>query len=170
MRCVMTTFVAASLLSVSAAGAEVSLNGTWESCFQSTDALREADVEWRATAVPSLVGRVEGKPYLWYRRSFPSPAKSAGERLFLRLGASRYVTTVLLNGHEVGGHYGGWEPFEMEITAALRADGPNQLLIRVQDVTGVIAQDLSGQRPPRGVRYIDQADDSVMIKSRHSGF
>ncbi len=154
--------VAAFFLSASAAAAEVSLDGTWESCFQATDAVPAEGAEWKPVEVPSLVGRVEGKPFLWYRRHLPAFKKSAGERLFLRLGASRYVTAVFLNGHQVGGHLGGWESFEVEITPALRPQGLNQLLVRVQDVTGVIAQDLSGRRPPRGVRYIDQAEDSVL--------
>ena len=149
----------------------VSLDGAWEGCFQDSDAPPGADAEWKSIQVPSLVDRVEGKPFLWYRRSFEAPpTTTAGERLFLRIGASRFVTAVFLNGHEVGGHYGGWESFEIEITNALRSDGPNQLLVRVQDVTGVIAESLPGKRPPRGVRYIDQLDDSVMapVGSRYS--
>ena len=174
MRLTNLVFAAVFLSSVSAIGAEVSLDGTWESCFQPTDALPAADVEWKPIEVPSLAGRVEGKPYLWYRRVFPSPAKSAGERMFLRIGASRFVTTVFLNGREVGGHYGGWEPFEIEITGALRVQGPNQLLTRVQDVTGVIAQDLSAQRPPRGgslhrpsERFGDGPDRVPLLERRY---
>jgi len=147
-----------------------SLDGTWEACFQETDSPPGPDAEWKSIRVPSLVGRVDGKPFLWYRRSFEAPAKDARERLFLRIGASRFVTTVLVNGTEVGSHYGGWEPFEVEITGACKPDGPNLLLVRVQDVTGVIDQDMSGARPPRGVRYIDQAKDTLMapVGSRYS--
>lgn len=161
---------ATALVSVSAAAGEMSLDGAWESRFQDSDTPPGADAEWNSIQVPSLVGRVEGKPFLWYRRSFELPAKSAGGRLFLRIGASRFVTTVFVNGREVGGHRDGWTPFDVEITAAVRSDGPNQLLVRVQDVTGVIAEKLSGERPPRGVRYIDRADDSVMapVGSRYA--
>ena len=96
MRSAILALVAA--FPISATSAEVSLDGTWHSCFQSTDALPGASVDWKPIEVPSLVGRVEGKPFLWYRRTLSSPAKFDGERLFLRIGASRYVTTVFSNG------------------------------------------------------------------------
>ncbi len=154
---------------VSWAAFGASLDGTWEACFQGTDSLPGPDVEWKPIRVPSLVERVQRKPFLWYRRSFETPAMAAGERLVLRIGASRFVTIVLVNGTEVGGHRGGWEPFEVEITGACKPDAPNLLLVRVQDVTGVIDQDMSGG-PQRGVRYIDLAEDSVMapVGSRYS--
>ncbi|HUT92815.1 MAG TPA: carbohydrate-binding domain-containing protein [Thermoguttaceae bacterium] len=147
-----------------------SLDGTWEACFQETDSTPGPEAEWKSIRVPSLVGRVEGKPFLWYRRSFEAPAKAARERLFLRIGASRFVTTVLVNGTEVGSHYGGWEPFEVDVTGACKSDGPNLLVVRVQDVTGVIDEGMPGAPPPRGARYIDQASDSVMapVGSRYS--
>jgi len=158
-----------ALLPVSAAAWDVSLDGTWESCFQETASSPGADAEWRPIQVPSLVGRVQGKPFLWYRRSFRAPPVAEGQRLFARIGASRFVTTVLLNGTELGSHTGGWEAFEVEITDAMRSNEPNLLLVCVRDVTGLIAQSLAGA-PPRGVRYIDQADDSVMapVGSRYS--
>ena len=163
MRFVRVTLVAVStLLAVSSAAGEVSLDGVWKSCFQDSATTPDADAKWTTIQVPSLTHRVKGKPFLWCRRSFETPTTSADKRLFLRIGASRYVTTVFVNGHEVGAHYGGWEPFEVDITTAVRSDGPNQLLVRVQDVTGMIAEDLSSKPRPRGVRYIDQARDSVM--------
>ena len=85
-----------------------SLDGGWEGRFQETASPPGPDAEWRPIRVPSLVERVEGKPFLWYRRSLDTPAKAAGQRWLLRIGASRFVTTVLLNGTEVGVHYGGW--------------------------------------------------------------
>ncbi|NLS91576.1 MAG: hypothetical protein GXX96_05265 [Planctomycetaceae bacterium] len=170
MRRFRTAFVVLILfLPTSWAAFGASLDGTWEACFQQTASLPGADAEWEPIRVPSLIGRVEGKPFLWYRTSFDTPPKAAGERLVLRIGASRFVTTVLVNGTEVGSHRGGWEPFEVEITGACKPDAPNLLLVRVQDVTGVIDQDMSAAAQ-RGVRYIDLAEDSVMtpVGSRYS--
>ena len=140
-----------------------SLDGTWEACFQEADSPPGPDAEWKSIRVPSLVGRVDGKPFLWYRRSFEAPAKDARERLFLRIGASRFVTTVLVNGTEVGSHYGGWEPFEVDITRVCRIGRPNQLVVRAQDVTGVIDQPMGRKKLPRGERYIAEARDTVMM-------
>ena len=162
--------IATSMFAASVTAAEVSLDGKWESSFQKSPEIPGADAKWTTIQVPSLVGQDRDKPFLWVRRSFDAPATSAGERLFLRIGGSRYVTTVFVNGRETGGHYGGWEPFEVEITSAVKPGGPNQLLVRVQDVTGLIAEDLAGQSAPPGTRYIDLAKDSVMapIGSQYS--
>ena len=170
MRFLSASLLVTIVLAASAAAWETSLDGTWEGCFRETASAPGPDARWTPIVVPSLIDRIEGKSFLWCRRSFDTPAEAAGKRLFLRVGASRFVTTVLVNGTEMGSHYGGWEPFELEITDACRPEGTNELLVRVQDVTGVIAEDMSGKRPPRGVRYIDQADDSVMapVGSRYT--
>lgn len=147
---------------ISAIARETSLDGDWDACFQATASPPGADAEWRPVRVPSLVDRVDGKPFLWYRRSFKASRLAAGERLFLRIGASRFVTTVLLNGTELGSHTGGWEPFEVDLTGACRPGEENLLVVRVQDVTGVIDQNTSGVRPERGARYVDLLEDCLM--------
>ncbi len=162
MRFAHTVVLVTILLGAAPAPAEeVSLDGTWESCFQSSDAMPDAGAEWKEIQVPSRVRRVHDKPFLWYRRSFDAIPLSGHRRLFLRIGASNFVTTVFLNGQQVGHHFGGWVPFEIDITKAVRSDKLNHLTVRVQDLTGVIAEELD-QRPPRGVRYVDQAQDSIM--------
>lgn len=66
---------------------------------------------------------------LWYQRSFDAhPA--AGRRSFLHFGAANYEARVFVNGDEVGGHTGGFTPFDLEVTAALR-DGRNSLVVSV---------------------------------------
>ncbi len=66
---------------------------------------------------------------LWYQRSFDAhPA--AGRRWFLHFGAANYEARVFVNGHEVGSHVGGFTPFDLEVTAALR-DGRNSLVVCV---------------------------------------
>ncbi len=67
----------------------------------------------------------------WYARSFEAPGWGA-ERSFLVFGAVDWRATVWLNGEELGGHEGGWLPFELELTEALRP-GLNQLVVRVED-------------------------------------
>jgi hypothetical protein len=74
----------------------------------------------------------------------------------------KFVSQVYLNGTKVGGHHGGWEPFEAEINGVCRADRPNDLLVRVQDCTGVIDQPMDYGKRGHGVRFLSQAKDAVM--------
>jgi hypothetical protein len=75
----------------------------------------------------------------WYRRDFAVNADAWGGALvaepvfILHFGAVDYHTTVWLNGIRVGEHEGGYLPFEFDVTAALHADGTNELIVRVID-------------------------------------
>ncbi|GAC1649542.1 MAG: hypothetical protein NVS4B3_06790 [Gemmatimonadaceae bacterium] len=70
---------------------------------------------------------------LWYRRTFEAPRRVRGERLLLHFGAVDWETTVLVNGREVGTHRGGYDPFTFDITDALRARGPQELVVSAWD-------------------------------------
>ncbi|HVX44571.1 MAG TPA: glycoside hydrolase family 2 TIM barrel-domain containing protein [Mycobacteriales bacterium] len=65
-----------------------------------------------------------------YRRHFPRPELSGGERLFVDFAGSMTATTVSLNGQPLGEHRGGYLPFSFEITDLLR-DGDNVLAVVV---------------------------------------
>jgi hypothetical protein len=90
---------------------------------------------------------------LWYRRTFPSPALSNGGRLLLHFGAVDWQCTVWVNDREVGSHTGGYDPFQFDVTDALR-DGENEIVVAVWDPTD------SGYQPrgkqvlkPEGIWY-----------------
>jgi hypothetical protein len=163
----MTRFALGFALTLAAATAlsapETSLDGPWQLCRTATDARPGGDAEWTDITVPSFVSQARGKPFLWYRRSFRVPEASAKlPHLFLRFGGAKFVTTVFVNGREAGGHTGGFEPFEVEVTKLIRRKGKNDLLVRVQDVTGVIDQRMEYGKTPRGARFIDQAEGAIL--------
>jgi len=122
---------------VPAADSVQSLNGVWE--MQRTAAAESAQLgtDWEAVTVPSHVPQA-APAYAWYRRAFELPASARGRHVFLSFGGVKFACDVYINGRHVGAHYGGWEPFELEVTDACRADGPNELLVRVQDVRALI--------------------------------
>ena len=122
------------------------LNGEWQFAYDDDDrGLREG---WQApgTALPlritvpfayqtkasGLGPTDEIHPILWYRRAFSVPEAMAGRRVLLRFGAVDYRCRVYVNGACVGGHEGGYTPFALDITPALR-DGENDLCLRVED-------------------------------------
>jgi len=70
-------------------------------------------------------------PVLWYRREFEASAEDG--RLLLHFGAVDYSAHVWVNGDLVATHEGGHTPFSADITASLRAEGPQVVVVRAED-------------------------------------
>lgn len=130
---------------------EISLNGEWDLQF-SHRSDKPIESGWTKINVPSSLQQREER-YAWFKRNFTIPASMSGQRIFLKFGGIKFVSEVYLNGSSVGGHYGGWEPFELEITNFCRIGQNNQIMVRATDVSGVIEG---------GVKAVEQAKDSVM--------
>ncbi len=134
----LAAIVSCSLASGAAPDArmEHDLNGTWQ--VQLVDSLEPppAADAWKSFHVP---GYLKGHDYCraWLRRSFTLPPGMAGKRITLRFGGVKYDSRVWINGREVGGCFGGYQPFELDVTAAVRSDAPNELLVGCCDWTGV---------------------------------
>lgn len=162
----LATLVAVSLATCCSAE---SLDGPWLLSWSETGEMPAASAKWAPVTVPSLMGQRNETPFAWYKRSFTVPEGFAGQHVFLRFGAVQFVSEVYVNGTKVGGHYGGWEPFEVEITRACKVGQPNEVMVRAHDVTGVIDQEMEPGKKGRSGRYIDQAQDTVLapIGSRY---
>ena len=130
----------------------ISLDGEWDF---SIDARAEValpeQVIWDATIVvpfspetlASGVGNTGFYCVVWYRRSFESQVLEGGRRLLLHFGAVDHSATVWVNGVQVCAHEGGYTPFSADITDALRGDGTEEIVVRVED-------DPSDLAKPRG--------------------
>jgi beta-galactosidase/beta-glucuronidase len=68
------------------------------------------------------------------RRFVPSPL-APGERLRLHFGAVDWACEVHVNGHGIGSHHGGFEPFHFDITDALTEDNEQELVVSITDPT-----------------------------------
>ena len=68
----------------------------------------------------------------WYTKAFTLPPELLKRALRVRFAAVDYRARVWLNGQEVGGHDGGFTPFQVDISRAARA-GTNHLVVRVSD-------------------------------------
>jgi hypothetical protein len=67
----------------------------------------------------------------WYRRTFTIPSSWSGRRVLLNFGAVDWQATVWVNGRRIGTHRGGYDPFSVDITAALRPAGVQAVLVGV---------------------------------------
>lgn len=57
---------------------------------------------------------------IWYKKSFDYEKTDDSNRVFLYVGAANYKTEAYLNGKKLGGHIGGFTPFNFEITHLLK--------------------------------------------------
>ena len=81
----------------------------------------------------------------WYYLSFDAPNLADGQRAFLEFDAVSRTAQVYLNGKLLGGHRNPFGRFRLDATDLLRADGPNDLHVKVdntQPAEGNSAQDV----------------------------
>lgn len=67
-----------------------------------------------------------------YLKTFEIPADWSGKSLRLRFDAVHSQCSVTLNGVPVGGHEGGFVPFELDVTAAAKPGERNELRVKVR--------------------------------------
>ncbi len=137
------------------------LNGLWEYAIVGADSRKpekfqgEILVPFAVESALSGVGKSIGENRsLWYRRSFTVPASWKGRDVMLNFGAVDWEAEVWVNGIKVGGHKGGYTPFGLNITPALKSKGENELVVRVWDPTDRGFQPCGKQHcNPEGIWY-----------------
>ena len=128
------------MLAAALAGApprqELSLNGPWQ--YRLVDDL-SAPVPEDGFTPCEVPGYLDGIDYrrAWFRRTFTVPESMQGMRIKIHFGGVKYNSRVLVNGQPVGGCFGGHRPFEVDVTGAVRFDGPNELVVGCHDWTGI---------------------------------
>lgn len=135
----------------------VSLNGPWAFAFDDEDVGLKEGWQNREVGFPfsiqvpftyqtksSGIDTPEHHEVIWYKRGFEVPEAMKNGHVLLKFGAVDETCQVFVNGQNIGGHEGGYTPFEFDITPYLKA-GENTLALRVRD-----SRD-RGQ--PRGKQY-----------------
>ncbi len=120
----------------------LNLNGLWDYAITAKEAGRPADWDGQILvpfAVESALSGA-GKPVgsakaLWYRRTVSVPKDWRGGRVLLHFGAVDWECTVWVNGLESGTHRGGYDPFTLDITGALKRGAKQEIALRVLDPT-----------------------------------
>ena len=130
------------------------LNGLWRYAVTNRDVARPESfdgtilVPYPIEAPLSGVGRDDMDPnsVIWYSRSIECAAPTDEDRVLLHCEASDWDTTVWVNGQKVGHNRGGYDPFTLDITDALKPDGEQQVLVRVWDPQTTIYKASGKQR------------------------
>ena len=120
----------------------MNLNGLWEYAVSPRDQEIPGEYDGKILVpfpIESSLSGV-GRPLLptellWYRRTFEIPMEWKSHRVVLHFGAVDWQTDVWCNGHYLGQHQGGYDPFSFELTTYLRYGAENELLVKVYDPT-----------------------------------
>ena len=136
------------------------LNGLWDYAIQPKDADRPAQFEGKLLVPFALESALSGvkrpltpEQRLWYRRTFGASA-AKGSRTLLHFGAVDWRAEVWVNGKLAGRHEGGYDPFTLDITDALKPGAQQELVVAVWDPTDTALQPRGKQvLNPNGIWY-----------------
>ena len=140
----------------------LNLNGLWDYAITDRNSKPENYdgkilVPYPIESALSGVGKRVGKDKnLHYKRMFTIPGDAAwtDQQILLHFGAVDWETTVFVNGKEVGKHVGGYTPFCLDITDALKSEGEQELTLVVWDPTTDGYQPIGKQHNnPHGIWY-----------------
>lgn len=93
------------------------------------------DSDWERVDLPHTWNATDGtdKDFRrgpgWYRLHFLAPAAAAGRRTYLRFDGVSTVSTVWLNGRELGTHWSATSAFCYDATVALKTGADNELVV-----------------------------------------
>ncbi|AQT78893.1 glycoside hydrolase [Mycolicibacterium litorale] len=91
---------------------------------------------------------------MWYRKLVKLPSSWLGRHVLLHFGAVDQIATVWVNGRQVARHEGGYTEFSADITEALRGQGTQEIVVRVEDRNEASPFPVGKQRTkPEGLFY-----------------
>lgn len=120
------------------------LNGLWDYTIQPRSGSNDIPasfagkilVPFAIESALSGVGKTVGKDsVLWYHRAVNTPARLKGKKILLHFGAVDWRSDIYINGTRLASHEGGYDPFTIDITAALKKGAEQQLALCVWDPT-----------------------------------
>ncbi|MCX5685628.1 MAG: glycoside hydrolase family 2 [Planctomycetota bacterium] len=137
------------------------LNGLWDYAVTDKDDAQPAQFQGKIlvpypieSALSGVMRQVSEKERLWYRLAFEAPAAWKGQRILLHFGAIDWDAIVTVNGKQLAEHKGGYDPFSVDITDALKDAGPQELVVNVYDPTNSGSQPRGKQvHKPGGIMY-----------------
>ena len=143
----------------------LNLNGLWDYAIRAKDAAKPDSFDGQIlvpfpveSALSGVMKPVGPDNRLWYRRTFTVPEKwnwsADKKRMLLHFGAVDWDATIWVNGKEAANHKGGYDPFTLDITEALKQGGEQEIVLSVWDPTNTGTQPRGKQvLKPGGIWY-----------------
>ncbi|KAA3611489.1 MAG: beta-galactosidase [Planctomycetota bacterium] len=138
-----------------------SLNGLWDFQWQALGNSPPKEFNHRIlvpfpveSALSGLGKQLGSDQELWYRSRFVVPENWRAGKLLLHFQAADWRTRVWLNGHKLGEHFGGFDPFSFEIQDHLTSGEEQLLTVAIWDPTDSGTQARGKQvSEPKGIWY-----------------
>ena len=117
----------------------MALDHGWRFHFGNAEGAQQPDYDdsgWETVGLPHTWNAADGtsKDFRrgtgWYRLHFSAPADAAGRCSYLRFDGVGTVSTVWLNGRELGTHWSATSAFCHDATGALKPGADNVLVVR----------------------------------------
>jgi beta-galactosidase/beta-glucuronidase len=99
--------------------------------------------------------------YFWYRTSFRPPAKKAFA--LLKVNKAQFGMAVWLNGKKIGEHLGCFDPGYFDLTAAIRWDRDNDLIVRIGAHPAVLPETVPAGTDQEKRKWTPGIYDSVSV-------
>ena len=137
------------------------LNGLWDYAITPKAAARPEKFEGELlvpypveSALSGVKRAVTPDQRLWYRRTF-TVSHPRGTHVLLHFGAVDWQAEIFVNGHSIGRHEGGYDPFTFDITGSLKpGSAPQELAVAVWDPTDTALNPRGKQvLNPNGIWY-----------------
>jgi predicted amidohydrolase YtcJ len=102
----------------------------------------------------ALSGVMKRAERVWYRRTFEVPKEWTGRHVLLHFGGANWESNVWVNGVKVGEHRGGYDPFSLDVTAALKPGVPQEVVVGIWNPADAGKQPRGKQvNKPGGIYY-----------------
>lgn len=133
----------------------LNLNGEWDYAITS-DSKQPENYDGKIivpfspeTEISGVNRSLKPEEFLWYRRELNMPESFSGKRVILHFGAVDQEAWVYVNACELKYHAGGYLPFELDITEAIK-DNFVEIIVKVRDRGDTVEATRGKQKTKRG--------------------
>jgi hypothetical protein len=136
------------------------LNGLWDYALSPETIDKPPAVQGKIlvpfpleSALSGVMTNLDEHSSLWYSRTFTVSQAWRKGRVRLHFGAVDWRTEVRINGRDMAVHQGGYDGFTCDITGALRWNGAEEIVVRVNDPIEADKPRGKQSRRPEGIFY-----------------
>ena len=117
----------------------VSFNKNWQFLRLEKEITYGDEDKWQQVSLPHTpkieptIVNDQWQGNVWYKKIIKAPKAWRNKKLFIRFEAAMSHAEVWLNGTKIGEHFGGYLPFTLDVSEAMKIDEPNELKLKLNN-------------------------------------